>query len=70
MTDGSWHDWDPNKPPTEYMELADPKQTVERPDQWIKPDEWARLYSGANLGHWLFRLKLHRLRPQVPLDTV
>jgi len=40
ITDGKWHDWDPNQPPIEFIELADPKQTVERPDQWIKPDEW------------------------------
>jgi len=39
FTEGHWNDWDPNHPPTEYIELADAKQTFERPDQWIKPDE-------------------------------
>jgi hypothetical protein len=40
ITDGLWNDWDPNYPPTEYIELADEKQTIERPDQWIKPDQY------------------------------
>jgi len=39
ITDPFWNDWDPNNPPTEYIELADDKQTLERPDQWIIPDK-------------------------------
>jgi len=39
LTDGQWNDWDPQNPPLDYIELADKAQTVERPDQWIKPDK-------------------------------
>jgi len=40
VTEGCWNDWDPNSPPTEFMELAGPKQNFERPDQWIRPDKY------------------------------
>jgi hypothetical protein len=40
ITDGKWIDWDSNNPPTGFIELADSKQTFERPDQWIKPNEY------------------------------
>lgn len=36
-TDGKWIDWDPKKPPTEYIELAGGDAQLERPDVWIKP---------------------------------
>jgi len=39
LTDGQWNDWDPQNPPLEYIELADSKQTYEKPDQWIRPDK-------------------------------
>ncbi|EFR03192.1 DNA ligase 4 [Nannizzia gypsea CBS 118893] len=38
-TDGKWHDWNPKKPPTEYIELAGCDAQHERPDVWIKPDD-------------------------------
>ncbi|KAF3483486.1 DNA ligase 4 [Arthroderma uncinatum] len=38
-TDGKWKDWDPKKPPTEYIELAGGDAQHERPDVWIKPDD-------------------------------
>ncbi|KAI9667204.1 MAG: DNA ligase (ATP) [Bathelium mastoideum] len=38
-TDGKWHDWDPKRPPTEYVELAGADRQYERPDVWIRPDE-------------------------------
>ncbi|EZF31887.1 DNA ligase 4 [Trichophyton interdigitale MR816] len=38
-TDGKWHDWNPKKPPTEYIELAGGDAQHERPDVWIKPDD-------------------------------
>lgn len=38
-TDGKWKDWDPRKPPTEFIELAGGDAQYERPDVWIKPDE-------------------------------
>lgn len=38
-TDGKWKPWDPNKPPTEYIELAGGDAQYERPDMWIKPDD-------------------------------
>jgi len=69
LTDGRWRDWDLNKPPTEYIELADPKQTMERPDQWIRPDECISLKLRADLGPWLYRSKLHRLHLQVSLQS-
>jgi DNA ligase-4 len=38
-TDGKWKEWDPKKPPTEYIELAGGDAQYERPDVWIRPDE-------------------------------
>ncbi|KAI9711850.1 MAG: DNA ligase (ATP) [Bogoriella megaspora] len=38
-TDGKWKDWDPQRPPTEYVELAGGERQYERPDVWIRPDE-------------------------------
>ncbi|KAI9852197.1 MAG: DNA ligase (ATP) [Thelocarpon superellum] len=38
-TDGKWKEWDPKKPPTEYVELAGGDQQLERPDMWIRPDD-------------------------------
>jgi len=39
QTEGKWHDWDPKRPPTEYIELGGEDRQFERPDQWIRPDE-------------------------------
>lgn len=38
-TDGKWIDWDPKRPPKEYIELAGGDLQSERPDVWIKPDD-------------------------------
>lgn len=38
-TDGKWKEWDPKKPPTEFVELAGGDAQYELPDVWIKPDE-------------------------------
>lgn len=39
-TDGKWMDYNVNKPPKEYIELAGPAHAPkERPDQWIKPQD-------------------------------
>ncbi|KAK8219913.1 DNA ligase (ATP) [Zalaria obscura] len=38
-TDGKWVEWDPKKPPSEYIELAGGNRQIERPDCWIKPDD-------------------------------
>ena len=38
-TDGKWKDWDPKRPPNEYIELAGGAAQYERPDVWIRPDE-------------------------------
>jgi DNA ligase-4 len=38
-TDGKWRDWNPRKPPTEYIELAGGEAQFERPDVWILPSE-------------------------------
>ncbi|OAT12454.1 DNA ligase 4, variant [Blastomyces gilchristii SLH14081] len=38
-TDGKWIDWDPKRPPTEYIELAGGDLQYERPDVWIKPED-------------------------------
>ncbi|EEP80221.1 conserved hypothetical protein [Uncinocarpus reesii 1704] len=38
-TDSKWKDWDPKKPPTEFIELAGGDAQYERPDVWIRPDE-------------------------------
>jgi DNA ligase-4 len=37
MTEGKWVDWDRDRPPTEYIELAGGDLQKERPDMWIKP---------------------------------
>lgn len=39
MTDGKWKNWDPKKPPTDWIELAGGPLQRERPDMWIKPSE-------------------------------
>ena len=39
LTDGKWKDWDPKKPPTDWVELAGGQLQKERPDKWIKPSE-------------------------------
>ncbi|PGG97506.1 DNA ligase 4 [Helicocarpus griseus UAMH5409] len=38
-TDGKWKDWDPKRPPTEYIELGGGDAQYERPDVWIKPED-------------------------------
>lgn len=38
-TDGKWQDWDPKRPPTEYIELGGGDRQFERPDVWIRPSE-------------------------------
>ncbi|KAE8353016.1 DNA ligase 4 [Aspergillus coremiiformis] len=38
-TDGKWHEWNPKKPPTTYIELAGGDAQHERPDMWIKPED-------------------------------
>ncbi|PGH19466.1 DNA ligase 4 [Polytolypa hystricis UAMH7299] len=38
-TDGKWKDWDPKRPPTEFIELGGGDAQHERPDVWIKPDD-------------------------------
>ncbi|KAE8146821.1 ATP dependent DNA ligase domain-containing protein [Aspergillus avenaceus] len=38
-TDGKWHEWNPRKPPTSYIELAGGDAQHERPDMWIKPED-------------------------------
>ncbi|MCJ1479411.1 DNA ligase (ATP) [Lambiella insularis] len=39
QTDGKWKDWDPKRPPREWIELAGGDLQYERPDVWIKPHE-------------------------------
>jgi len=38
-TEGKWQDWDPKRPPTEFIELAGGDKQSERPDVWIRPDD-------------------------------
>lgn len=39
-TEGKWHDWDPNNPPSEYIELGGgDRLQYERPDVWIRPSD-------------------------------
>lgn len=38
-TDGKWKEWDPKRPPTEFIELAGGDAQYERPDMWIKPED-------------------------------
>lgn len=38
-TDGKWKDWNPKRPPVDFLELAGGLLQYERPDVWIRPDE-------------------------------
>jgi DNA ligase 4 len=38
-TEGKWHDYNPKKPPNEFIELAGQVLQREMPDMWIKPSE-------------------------------
>lgn len=38
-TDGRWKDWNPKRPPVDFLELAGGLLQYERPDVWIRPDE-------------------------------
>lgn len=38
-TQGKWHKWDKNNPPTEFITLAGNYNEKEAPDQWIKPED-------------------------------
>lgn len=38
-TDGKWKDWNPKRPPVDFLELAGGPLQYERPDVWIRPDE-------------------------------
>ncbi len=38
-TEGKWIDYDPNQPPTEFIELGGGNLQYERPDVWIKPSD-------------------------------
>lgn len=38
-TENKWIDWDPKKPPTDYIELAGGDLQLERPDVWIRPSD-------------------------------
>jgi DNA ligase 4 len=39
-TEGKWIDWDPKRPPTEFIELGGGVEyQYERPDVWIKPND-------------------------------
>ena len=38
-TDGKWKEWNPKRPPSEYVDLAGDGLQYERPDVWIRPDE-------------------------------
>ena len=38
-TDGKWKDWDPKRPPRDFIELAGGELQYERPDVWIKPND-------------------------------
>lgn len=39
QTEGKWINWDPAKPPTDYVELAGGDKQFEKPDVWIRPSE-------------------------------
>ncbi|QBZ59634.1 hypothetical protein PoMZ_04596 [Pyricularia oryzae] len=40
LTEGKWMDWDPKKPPSEFIELGGgEKYQYERPDVWIRPKD-------------------------------
>ena len=36
LTQDKWHDFNPKKPPNDWLELAGGAKLTERPDQWIK----------------------------------
>jgi DNA ligase 4 len=38
-TEGKWIDWDPKRPPTEFIELGGGDLQYERPDVWIRPTD-------------------------------
>lgn len=38
-TEGKWTDWNPKKPPVEWIALGGGDRQYERPDQWIKPED-------------------------------
>ena len=38
-TEGKWIDWNPKKPPTDWVELGGGERQFERPDVWIKPED-------------------------------
>lgn len=38
-TDGKWRDWNPKRPPVDFLELAGGPLQFERPDVWIRADE-------------------------------
>lgn len=38
-TEGKWKDWNPKRPPLDFLELAGGALQHERPDVWIRPDE-------------------------------
>ena len=38
-TEGKWHDWNPKKPPSDWVELGGGERQYERPDVWIKPED-------------------------------
>ncbi|KAI9671334.1 MAG: DNA ligase (ATP) [Alyxoria varia] len=38
-TEGKWHPWDPKNPPSKYIQLGGAPAQLERPDEWIRPDE-------------------------------
>lgn len=38
-TEGKWHNWDPKRPPSDFIELGGGDLQYERPDVWIRPDE-------------------------------
>lgn len=38
-TEGKWQDWNPKKPPTDWVELGGGERQFERPDVWIKPED-------------------------------
>lgn len=39
QTEGKWIDWNPKKPPTDWVELGGGERQHERPDVWIKPED-------------------------------
>lgn len=41
QTDGKWKEWDPMRPPVDFIELGGHERNLqyERPDVWIRPDE-------------------------------